>query len=135
MGRGSRETGHHSMALPHPSQSWALELDGIPSMTSAILLIGERLWSFVRDFSAILILLINIPSQLASTLLRKMALAIPQAIVHHRAFSAFSDSLYAEHGQEMNEWEVQVKKWEGDHDEYCPYNLPDQSEFPEPVQD
>ena len=63
-----------------------------------------------------------------------MSLAIPQAIIHHRAFLAFSESMRAEHEQEMNEWEVEVNEWEYDHDEYCPYNLPDQSEFSANIQ-
>jgi len=63
----------------------------------------------------------------ASTLLRKMTDAIPEAIIHHRAFSAFTESLRLEHVAQLDQWEDEVKKWEHDHSEYCPYDLPDQS--------
>ena len=57
-----------------------------------------------------------------------MSQAIPQAIIHHRAFSAFCESLGREYAKEMQGWELQVRTWEADRDKYCPYNLPDQSE-------
>ena len=63
----------------------------------------------------------------ASTLLRKMTLALPQAVLHHRAFSAFTESLQAEHAENVVEWETQVRKWELNHALPCPYNLPEQS--------
>jgi hypothetical protein len=64
----------------------------------------------------------------ASTLLQKLTLAIPQAVIHHWAFLAFSESLQVNHTKEMVNWENQVIAWEHDHDAYCPYNIPDQSE-------
>jgi len=57
-----------------------------------------------------------------------MSLALPQAVVHHRAFSAFTDSLQAEHAGHMVEWETQVRNWELNHALPCPYDLPEQSE-------
>lgn len=64
----------------------------------------------------------------ASTMLRKMTAAIPQAIVHHRALSAFTDSLRTEHGGNLvNNWEAQVILWEKNHKEKCPYDLPELS--------
>ena len=61
-------------------------------------------------------------------MLRKMTKAIPQAIIHHRALSAFTESLQKEHGDNLvNDWEAQVKRWENDHKEKCPYDLPELS--------
>ena len=63
----------------------------------------------------------------ASTLLRKMSLALSQAVIHHRALSAFTESLQAEHAGQMAEWETQVQKWELDHTLPCPYDPLEQS--------
>jgi len=63
----------------------------------------------------------------ASTLLRKMSLALPQAVIHHRALSAFTESLQAEHTEQVAEWETQVQKWELNHTLPCPYDLLEQS--------
>ena len=63
-----------------------------------------------------------------SQLLRKMALAIPDAIVHHRALSAFTDGMRLEHGDIIDEWESQVLAWEADSTKPCPYDLLDESE-------
>jgi hypothetical protein len=65
--------------------------------------------------------------KLASTLFRKMSLALPQAVVHHRALSAFTESLQAEHAGHIVEWETQVRNWELNHALPCPYDLPEQS--------
>ena len=65
----------------------------------------------------------------ASTLLRKMTTAIPQAVVHHRALSYFTESLRQEDVARVDKWEAQVIKWEDDHNEYCPYDLPDISKW------
>lgn len=65
--------------------------------------------------------------KLASSLLRKMSLALPQAVVHHRALSAFTESLQAEHAEHVAEWEARVQKWELDHTLSCPYDVPEQS--------
>jgi len=64
----------------------------------------------------------------ASSLLRKMSLALPQAVIHHRALSAFTESLQVEHAEQVTEWEIQVRQWELDHALPCPYDLPQQSE-------
>lgn len=68
-------------------------------------------------------------SDVAATLLRKMSIAIPQAVIHHRALSAFTETLQIEHADHVVEWELQVQSWELDHSLPCPYNLPDQSAF------
>lgn len=67
---------------------------------------------------------------LASTLLRKMSTAIPQAVIHHRAFAAFTESLQAEHGALLMKWESLVQAWEVDHAVDNPYALPDHSTYP-----
>lgn len=67
-------------------------------------------------------------SFLANTLLRKMSLALPQAVVHHRAWLAFTHSLRTTHSAQLVEWERQVTEWEIDHGKPCPYTLPYESE-------
>ena len=67
--------------------------------------------------------------KLASTLSRKMSLALPQAVIHHRALSAFTESLQAEHAGHIIEWETQVRNWELNHALPCPYDLPEQSKL------
>lgn len=64
----------------------------------------------------------------AWSLLQKMTLAIPQAVIHHRAFLAFTESLQVEHASNMAEWELSVEQWEQDHSLSCPYDIPDQCE-------
>jgi hypothetical protein len=63
----------------------------------------------------------------ASTLLRKLLLAIPEAIIHHRAFTAFTESLQIEHGEQLLNWEAQVLNWEADRSLPCPYDIPEES--------
>jgi hypothetical protein len=63
----------------------------------------------------------------ASTLLRKLLLAIPEAIIHYRAFTAFTESLQVEHGEQLLNWEAQVQGWEADHSLPCPYEIPEES--------
>ncbi|KAJ8689357.1 hypothetical protein PTI98_013382 [Pleurotus ostreatus] len=61
---------------------------------------------------------------LGDSLLKKMTLAIPQAAIHHQAFRAFTDGLHEQHSEELLEWENQVRAWELDHDQPCPFGLP-----------
>ena len=60
-------------------------------------------------------------------LLRKLTLAIPEAVVHHPALTAFSDGIRLEHGDIIGRWEQQVLDWEMDNTRFCPYDLPDES--------
>ncbi|KAG6835012.1 hypothetical protein H0H93_005636, partial [Arthromyces matolae] len=46
------------------------------------------------------------------SMLRNMAGAIPEAIIHHQAFAVFTESLKKEHEQEVKEWEKDVIAWE-----------------------
>ncbi|KAF8885818.1 hypothetical protein BD779DRAFT_1673532 [Infundibulicybe gibba] len=61
---------------------------------------------------------------LGDSLLRKLTLTIPQAILHHRAFEVFTISLHGEHPEKLREWEQQVQAWEVDPSKPCPYDLP-----------
>jgi hypothetical protein len=61
-------------------------------------------------------------------LLRKLTLAIPEAVTHHRALCAFSDGIRLEHGGIVDQWEQDVVEWEMDHSNFCPYELQEESE-------
>jgi hypothetical protein len=63
------------------------------------------------------------------SLLKKMSIAIPKAIIHHRAFMAFTDGLKVEHEAELVQWEQQIREWEQDHSKPCPYDLPEASKL------
>ena len=63
----------------------------------------------------------------ATSLLRKLLLAIPEAIVHYRAFTAFTESLQAENAEELVKWDAQVQSWEADRTLPCPYEIPEES--------
>ncbi|KAJ6461985.1 hypothetical protein C8R47DRAFT_993232 [Mycena vitilis] len=60
---------------------------------------------------------------LGNSLLRKLVLAIPEAMVHSRAFAAFTDGLREAHEPELREWEQIVRAWEAD--ETQPSTKPD----------
>ncbi|KAF8139538.1 hypothetical protein K438DRAFT_1995909 [Mycena galopus ATCC 62051] len=49
-----------------------------------------------------------------TSLLRKMVLAIPQAIIHNRAFHAFTEGLREGHEEDLAWWEKMVRDWEVD---------------------
>ncbi|KAJ6459377.1 hypothetical protein C8R47DRAFT_1081340 [Mycena vitilis] len=51
----------------------------------------------------------------------KMVLAIPQAMLHSRAFHAFTDGLRDGHEEDLQKWETMVRTWEWDSDEPNPY--------------
>ncbi|KAF7362033.1 CxC2 domain-containing protein [Mycena venus] len=55
-----------------------------------------------------------------NSLLCKMVLAIPNALLHNWAFNAFTDGLREGHEEELMLWEVEVRAWEQDHDQQCP---------------
>jgi hypothetical protein len=63
----------------------------------------------------------------ASTLLQKLSLAISEAIIHHRAFTTFTESLQVEQAEQLAEWEAQVQSWEADRTLPCPYEIPEES--------
>ncbi|KAJ7734861.1 hypothetical protein B0H16DRAFT_1664965 [Mycena metata] len=50
---------------------------------------------------------------LGNSLLRKLVLAIPQAMIHSRAFHAFTDGLRREHAGELRDWDALIREWEG----------------------
>ncbi|KAJ7486373.1 hypothetical protein B0H11DRAFT_1721594, partial [Mycena galericulata] len=57
-----------------------------------------------------------------NSLLRKMVLAIPQAMVHSRAFHAFTDGLREGHEEDLLKWEKMVRAWEMDQSVANPYD-------------
>ncbi|KAJ7715473.1 hypothetical protein B0H16DRAFT_1805290 [Mycena metata] len=64
---------------------------------------------------------------LGNSLLRKMVLAIPQAMVHSRAFHAFTDGLQREHEAELRDWDALIREWECDplNAEINPFDYPE----------
>ncbi|ESK83397.1 hypothetical protein Moror_15625 [Moniliophthora roreri MCA 2997] len=66
---------------------------------------------------------------LASSLLKKLIKAIPEAIINTCAFSILDEGLRARYGSKVDEWEYQVSKWEQDHKKLCPYDRPEQGKF------
>ncbi|KAF8149011.1 hypothetical protein K438DRAFT_1989084 [Mycena galopus ATCC 62051] len=67
---------------------------------------------------------------LGNSLLRKIVLAIPKAMLYSCAFSAFTDVLREGHKEELKRWDAEVQAWEQDHEQPCPY---DYSEDKEPT--
>ncbi|KAJ6514716.1 hypothetical protein DFH09DRAFT_1332844 [Mycena vulgaris] len=66
---------------------------------------------------------------LGNSLLRKMVLYIPRAMIHNRAFQAFTDGLKEKHEMELVDWKNLVKAWEQDHGKPCLYNYPEENEL------
>ncbi|KAJ7181651.1 hypothetical protein C8R43DRAFT_869903 [Mycena crocata] len=64
-----------------------------------------------------------------NSLLRKMVLAIPKAMLHNRAFHAFTEGLKEGHLEELMNWEQSVRAWEQDHTKACPYDYPEEDDF------
>lgn len=57
-----------------------------------------------------------------------MTLAIWEAVIHHRALVAFTESLQAENPSLVDMWEDNVRRWELDPlNMTCPYNIPEES--------
>jgi hypothetical protein len=57
--------------------------------------------------------------------LRKMVLAIPQAMLHSRAFHAFTEGLRNGHEEDLQKWEKMVRAWEVDQTLENPYEYPE----------
>jgi hypothetical protein len=67
-------------------------------------------------------------NKLDSTLLQKMTIAIREAVIHHRALVAFTESLEGENDVLVRAWEENVCRWERDPlNVPCPYELPEES--------
>ena len=57
-----------------------------------------------------------------------MTLAIREAVIHHRALVAFTESLQAENASLVRMWEDNVRCWELDPlNVTCPYDIPEES--------
>ncbi|KAF8215390.1 hypothetical protein K438DRAFT_1955372 [Mycena galopus ATCC 62051] len=65
---------------------------------------------------------------LGNSLLRKMVLAIPQAMIHTRAFKSFTDGLREGHEEDLSKWERMVREWEADKDHEVALNPYDYEE-------
>ncbi|KAJ7439837.1 hypothetical protein FB451DRAFT_1344179 [Mycena latifolia] len=66
---------------------------------------------------------------LGNSLLCKMVLYIPKAMLHNRAFQAFTEALREGHEGELLQWERDVKAWEQDPEMPCPYDYPKEEEL------
>ncbi|KAJ7917979.1 hypothetical protein B0H13DRAFT_2231340 [Mycena leptocephala] len=64
-----------------------------------------------------------------NSLLRKLALSIPKAMLHNRAFRAFTEGLMEGHEEELMKWEADVRAWEQDNTKDCPYEYPEDEEL------
>lgn len=57
-----------------------------------------------------------------------MTMAIREAVIHHRALVAFTESLQAENEALIGMWENNVRLWELDPlNVTCPYDIPEES--------
>jgi hypothetical protein len=54
-----------------------------------------------------------------------MVLAIPQAMLHSRAFHAFTEGLREGHEEDLQKWEKMVRAWEADNTKENPYEYVD----------
>ncbi|KAJ7825807.1 hypothetical protein B0H14DRAFT_3088537 [Mycena olivaceomarginata] len=54
---------------------------------------------------------------LGNSLLRKMVLALPQAMIHSRAFHSFTTGLREGHEEDLGKWEMMVRDWEMDNED------------------
>ena len=65
-----------------------------------------------------------------SALLQKMTMAIREAVIHHRALVAFTETLQAENDTLVGMWEKDVRLWELDPLYVsCPYEIPEESKY------
>ncbi|KAG6824234.1 hypothetical protein H0H92_007589 [Tricholoma furcatifolium] len=58
---------------------------------------------------------------LGDSLLSSLVKAIPEAIVHKRAFEVFTQALQKEHAKELSTWEAMIVDWEADKTKPDPY--------------
>ncbi|KAJ7609963.1 hypothetical protein FB45DRAFT_982292 [Roridomyces roridus] len=63
-----------------------------------------------------------------NSLLRKLVLAIPKAILHGQAFQAFTEGVREGHEDELEAWGEEIKAWEVDSEKKCPYEYPEEQE-------
>ena len=61
-----------------------------------------------------------------TSLLRRLVLAIPDAITHNDAFITLHESLRQKHGPEVAKWEEMMKDWERDSSKPDPYEIPEE---------
>ena len=59
-----------------------------------------------------------------------MTMALREAVIHHRALLAFTESLQGENSNLVERWENDVCLWEVDPlNVSCPYDIPDESKW------
>jgi hypothetical protein len=59
-----------------------------------------------------------------------MTMAIREAVIHHRALVAFTESLQTENDTLVGMWEKDVRLWEQDPlNVTCPYDIPEESKW------
>lgn len=56
-------------------------------------------------------------------LLKRLIQAIPEAVLHWRAYVDFEEGLRADRPLEIANWETMLKVWEADHKKPCPYSM------------
>ncbi|KAJ7030526.1 hypothetical protein C8F04DRAFT_1263825 [Mycena alexandri] len=66
---------------------------------------------------------------LGNSLLRKLVLAIPKAMLHGCAFHAFTEGVREGHEDEYYSGSGTFAKWEQDHSKPCPYKYPEETEM------
>lgn len=59
---------------------------------------------------------------IGNSLLKKLVLAIMEAIYYWRALQGLEEGLNEEHPGRIAEWEVMLAKWEADPTKPCPYD-------------
>ncbi|KAJ7624691.1 hypothetical protein FB45DRAFT_836724 [Roridomyces roridus] len=64
-----------------------------------------------------------------NSLLRKLVLAIPKAILHGQAFQAFTEGVREGHEDELEAWEEEIQAWEADSEKKCPYEYPEEQDI------
>ena len=57
-----------------------------------------------------------------NSLLKKIVLAIPEAMYYWRALCGLEEGLNEEHPGHIAEWEVMLANWEADPSKPCPYD-------------
>ncbi|KZP18029.1 hypothetical protein FIBSPDRAFT_956594 [Athelia psychrophila] len=60
---------------------------------------------------------------IGNLLLKRLIQAIPEAVLHWRAYVDFEEGLRADRPLEIANWETMLKVWEADHKMPCPYSM------------
>jgi hypothetical protein len=63
---------------------------------------------------------------IGNSLLRRLVLAIPNAIIHNDAFAILHENLRLKHSSDVAGWEEMMKDWEHDSSKPNPYEIPEE---------